>query len=115
MGAHPDWNRLYETASGQQEMFTTKYRLARCERFVPRHASGMTAAKRKVSVSLDASLVRELQRDGEASSKQVNDAIRDALDRRRRQRRLRDLLAELEARHGPVTDKLVAKYTALLE
>ena len=37
----------------------------------------MTAAKRKVSVSLDADLVDELETDVKALSKQVNDAVRD--------------------------------------
>lgn len=75
----------------------------------------MTAAKRKVSVSLDADLVTELESADEALSKQVNDAIREALERRRRQRLLRELLADLDRRHGPVPEALVAKYVALLE
>jgi uncharacterized protein (DUF4415 family) len=36
----------------------------------------MTAAKRKVSVSLDEDLVAELEAGGEALSAQVNDSIR---------------------------------------
>lgn len=75
----------------------------------------MTAAKRKVSVSLDEDLVRELELGGDALSKQVNDAIRETLERRRRQRRLRELLAALDGRHGPVDERIVAKYAALLE
>ena len=74
----------------------------------------MTAAKRKISVSLDADIVAELEAADVALSKQVNDAIREALERRRRQRLLRELLAELDARHGPVSKELIAKYEALL-
>ncbi len=75
----------------------------------------MTAAKRKVSVSLDADLVDELEGGDAALSKQVNDAIRDAVERRRRQRLLRELLADLDKRHGPISETLVAKYQELLE
>jgi metal-responsive CopG/Arc/MetJ family transcriptional regulator len=74
----------------------------------------MTAAKRKISVSLDADLVCELEGADESLSKQVNDAIRDTLERRRRQRQLGELLAELDGRHGPLPDTLVHKYEALL-
>ncbi len=74
----------------------------------------MTAAKRKVSVSLDADLITELEASGEALSQQVNDAIRDALDRRRRLRLLERLLAELDSRYGRVPPGLVAKYEELL-
>ncbi len=74
----------------------------------------MTAAKRKVSVSLDAELVEELEAADEALSQQVNDAVRDALERRRRVRLLSSLLAELDARHGRVAKSLIAKYEDLL-
>jgi metal-responsive CopG/Arc/MetJ family transcriptional regulator len=74
----------------------------------------MTTAKRKISVSLDADLVSELEAAGEALSGQVNEAVRAALERRRRQRLLMALLGELDRRHGPVPEKLVAKYEGLL-
>lgn len=73
-----------------------------------------TATKRKVSVSLDADLVAELEAADEALSAQVNDAVRLELDRRRRQRLLGELLDDLEAQHGPADEKLVAKYIELL-
>ena len=72
------------------------------------------AAKRKISVSLDADLVEELEAADEALSKQVNEAIRDAIERRRRQRLLRELLDELDQRHGEPPRSLVAKYESLL-
>jgi antitoxin CcdA len=74
----------------------------------------MTAAKRKLSVTLDADLVAELGEVDEALSKQVNDAVRDALERRRRHRLLDDLCAELDGRLGPVSEKLIQKYQELL-
>lgn len=74
----------------------------------------MTAAKRKVSVSLDADLLAELGAVDESLSKQVNDALRDTLERRTRQRLLAELCADLDAEHGAVSEKLIAKYEALL-
>jgi antitoxin CcdA len=74
----------------------------------------MTAAKRKISVSLDADLVAELEVADEALSKQVNDAVRETLAFRRRQRLLAELLSELDAEHGPVSDALIMKYEAML-
>jgi len=74
----------------------------------------MTAAKRKVSVTLDADLVAELGAADEALSKQVNDALRDTLERRRRVRLLAKLCEELDSRHGRVPARLIAKYEALL-
>lgn len=74
----------------------------------------MTTTKRKVSVSLDADLVAELEAGDEALSAQVNDAVRAELERRRHHRRLTELLDELDAIHGPPDEKLVHKYTELL-
>ena len=74
----------------------------------------MTKAKRKVSVSLDAELVAELEAGGEALSSQVNDAIRTQLERRRRNRLLGELLAGLDHELGPVDERMVEKYLDLL-
>jgi post-segregation antitoxin (ccd killing protein) len=74
----------------------------------------MTTTKRKVSVSLDEDLVAELEAGGEALSAQVNEAVRNELERRRRHRLLGELLDELEAAHGPVDERLVRKYMELL-
>lgn len=74
----------------------------------------MTAAKQKVSVSLDADLLAELREFDQSLSKQVNDALRDTLERRTRQRLLAELCADLDAEHGAVSEKLIAKYEALL-
>lgn len=62
-------------------------------------------------MSLDADLARELERGDEAWSKQVNDAVREAIAARRRGR----LLAELDEREGALPKKLIGKYEALLE
>jgi DNA-binding protein YbaB len=69
--------------------------------------------KRKVSVSLDADLVEELERDGEALSAQINDAIREAVERRRRRRLLGQMLDEMEQQDGPPDPELVEKYREL--
>lgn len=74
----------------------------------------MTATKRKVSVSLDADLVAELEQADEALSSQVNDAIRAQLERRRRARLLGEMLDEFDATEGAVDESLVAKYTDIL-
>lgn len=54
-------------------------------------------AKRKVSITLDADLVAELEATGENLSAQVNLALRDELTRRRRQRALEALVERLDA------------------
>ncbi len=75
----------------------------------------MTTTKRKVSVSLDADLVDELEASEEALSAQVNEAIRKELVRRRRQRVLHEMLDELNDLHGPVDEDLVDHYSRLLQ
>ncbi len=74
----------------------------------------MTTTKRKVSVSLDADLVDELEASEEAVSAQVNEAIRNELVRRRRQRALGEMLAKLDELHGPVDEQLIEQYSELL-
>lgn len=74
----------------------------------------MSPTKRKVSVSLDADLVAELEAGDEALSSQVNEAVRFELDRRRQHRLLVDMLDRLDTTHGPVDEKLVDKYLDLL-
>jgi antitoxin CcdA len=74
----------------------------------------MTTTKRKVSVSLDADLVDELEASEEALSAQVNEAIRNELVRRRRQRVLGEMLAKLDQLHGPVDEQLIEQYSDLL-
>lgn len=74
----------------------------------------MTPTKRKVSVSLDADLVAELERSPEPLSAQLNEALRRELERRRRDRVLRDYVGELEAETGTPDPALVQKYVDLL-
>lgn len=74
----------------------------------------MPLTKRKVSVSLDEDLVEELEREEEGLSAQVNMAVRAELERRRRNRLLAELLAELDAKYGPVDESLIEKYVGLL-
>jgi uncharacterized protein (DUF4415 family) len=71
--------------------------------------------KRKISVSLDEDLVTELEAGGEALSGQVNEAVRVEIQRRQRHRLLIEFLDAMDAEHGPVDERLVAKYVQLLE
>ncbi len=75
----------------------------------------MPLTKRKISVSLDEELVAELEAVGLSLSAQVNAAVRADLERRRRNRRLRELLDQLDVEQGPVDESLVDKYVRLLE
>jgi len=60
-------------------------------------------SKRKVSLSLDADLVDELEQStDEGLSGQVNQAVRAEVERRRRQRALRSLLDRLDVEEGPL-------------
>jgi antitoxin CcdA len=60
-------------------------------------------SKRKVSLSLDADLVDELEQStDEGLSGQVNKAVRAEVERRRRQRALRALLDRLDLEEGPL-------------
>jgi post-segregation antitoxin (ccd killing protein) len=74
----------------------------------------MTPTKRKISVSLDEDLVKELEANGENVSNQVNEAIRVDLDQRRRNRLLRAWLKQMDDELGPVPEELVQKYVDLL-
>lgn len=74
----------------------------------------MPVTKRKISVSLDEDLVAELEAGGEALSAQVNDAVRNEIARRRRQRLLAEMLSEYGRRVGPPNESLVNKYLELL-
>lgn len=58
-------------------------------------------AKRKISLSLDADIVEELERDGSLSA-QVNAALRVELERRHRQAALGALLDRLDREDGPL-------------
>ncbi len=75
----------------------------------------MPLTKRKISVSLDEELVAELEAVGLSLSAQVNAAVRAELERRRRNRRLSELLDQLDVEQGPVDESLVDKYVRLLE
>jgi metal-responsive CopG/Arc/MetJ family transcriptional regulator len=74
----------------------------------------MTATKRKISVSLDADLVAELEASDESLSTQINEAVRISLEERRRHRLLAEMLDEMEKRDGPVDEALVQKFMDLL-
>ncbi len=74
----------------------------------------MNKSKSKLSLSLDADLVEELETSGKNISAQVNEALRSEITRRKRHRLLGSMLDELETTHGAVDEKLVDKYLDLL-
>ena len=61
------------------------------------------ANKRKVTITLDEDIVEELEAGGNVSA-QVNDAVRDLVERRRSAERLQALLDQLDAEDGPLPD-----------
>jgi hypothetical protein len=71
--------------------------------------------KRKVSLSLDEEVLAELEGGEGTLSLQVNEALRDLVERRRQHRRLAAFLGRLDEQRGPVPEALIRKYLALLE
>lgn len=69
-------------------------------------------------MTIDAELVAEVEAAGENLSAQVNNALREELARRRRHRALVELLARLDAEHGPLDtpddEAEIARYMRLL-
>jgi hypothetical protein len=61
------------------------------------------ASKRKVTVTIDEELVRELEKAGNMSA-QLNAAGWELIERRRRSERLAALLADLDRQDGPLPD-----------
>lgn len=59
-------------------------------------------AKRKISVTVDADLIAEVEAEGENLSARVNEALRHELASRRRQRALGDFLDHLDNTEGPL-------------
>jgi hypothetical protein len=57
--------------------------------------------KQKVSLSLDADVVAELEKSGPLSP-QVNDALRAEFERRRQEAALQRLVMELTEKYGPL-------------
>lgn len=74
----------------------------------------MTGSKRKISVSIDEDIALELERSGKSLSMQVNQALREAVEVQRRQRKLDEFLDELESEAGPADEELVARFDELL-
>jgi antitoxin component of MazEF toxin-antitoxin module len=78
-----------------------------------------TAAKRKVSVTIDADLVAAVEADTSTTlSAEVNSALRAEFTRRRRQHALADLLDQLADERGgldtPQDQAAIARYMRLL-
>jgi antitoxin CcdA len=78
-----------------------------------------SAAKRKVSITLDADLVAALEADDSTTlSAEVNSALRAEFTRRKRQQALADLLDRLADERGPLDtpedEAEIARYMRLL-
>ena len=78
----------------------------------------MTTTKRKLSLTLDDDLLVFLERNSEALSSQVNEALRNEVARQRQQEALRSLLDRLSAQDGPLDtpedEAEIARYMRLL-
>lgn len=67
-----------------------------------RYDSAVEPVKRKISVTLDADLLAELERASGSVSGQLNEALRAEVARRRRRAALLRFLDELEESEGPL-------------
>lgn len=61
------------------------------------------ASKRKITITVDVDLARELERSGNVSA-QLNDAGWELVERKQRAERLRALLDALDEQDGPLPD-----------
>ena len=75
-------------------------------------------SKRKISVTLDADVVDELERAGESVSAHVNRILREEFAVRRRRHNLGILLDDLAAEHGaletPEDEREIRRFAELL-
>ena len=78
----------------------------------------MTTTKRKLSLTLDEDLLVFLERNAEALSAQVNDALRNEVARQRQRQALGVLLERLDREDGrldtPEDEAEIARYMRLL-
>jgi hypothetical protein len=78
----------------------------------------MTTTKRKLSLTLDDELLVFLERNSEALSSQVNEALRNEVARQRNQEALSALLDRLSREDGPLDsprdEEEIANYMRLL-
>jgi hypothetical protein len=78
----------------------------------------MTTTKRKLSLTLDDELLVFLERNSEALSSQVNEALRNEVARQRQQMALAALLDRLSGDDGPLDtaedEAEIARYVRLL-
>ncbi len=78
----------------------------------------MTTTKRKLSLTLDEDLLVFLERNAEALSAQVNDALRNEVARQRQRQALGVLLERLDREDGPLDtpkdEAEIARYMRLL-
>lgn len=74
----------------------------------------IVANKKKVSVTIDEDLIEYLEASDENLSAQINDAIREVIEAKRRNEALKAWLDEMDETDGPVDEELVQYYMDLL-
>jgi hypothetical protein len=68
-------------------------------------ANARATRAKKISLTVDESVLREVESDARRSGRTLSAHITDALARDLRRRRLQALLEEYESEHGPITGK----------
>lgn len=74
----------------------------------------MASPKRKVTITIDADLVEEMERADEPVSVQVNRAVSESIAFRRQNRLLCEMLDGFDVDLGPVDPALLDKYRELM-
>lgn len=72
-------------------------------------ANARATRAKKISLTVDEGVLREVESDARRSGRTLSAHITDALARDLRRRRLQALLEEYEAEHGPITDEELAE------
>lgn len=72
-------------------------------------ASARATRAKKISLTVDERVLREVEREAQRSGRTLSAHITDALARDLRRGRLRALLEEHEAEHGPITAEELAE------
>jgi len=76
---------------------------ARTARRPRARANARTTRAKKISLTVDEGVLREVESDAKRSGRTLSAHITDALARDLRRRRLQTLLEEYESEHGPIT------------
>jgi hypothetical protein len=63
---------------------------------------------RKISITVDARVIREIERQARRSGRTLSAEITDALAHELRRRHLRELIEQYEAEHGAISERELA-------